>query len=150
MAVTHKLYGPFMKNLSESTGVLANSLGSTALEIKVVIMTSEHVFNQDHEYWSQISTDEQSTSTTGNEDYVKGGQLLNGKDLSYAARITTVTASSYTSFTTGGDIIGYYAVLAASSYLMSCVDFDGQEKSVAGEFKINWTDAKIMTMEVSV
>ena len=149
MAVTHKLYGPFLNNLMNSTGIMANSIGSTALEIRVFLMTSGHVFNQDHQYWSQISTDNQSSGLAGSTDYNSTGVLLNGKDLAYAARITTLSASSFTEFSTGGNLIGYYAVLAASSYLMSCVDFDGEQKSVAGEFKINWTDAKIMTNTVS-
>ena len=146
MAVTHTLYGPFLKNMAASTGILANGLGSTATEISALIMTSAHTFNQAHEYWSQVSVNQQSTSSTGNEDYVAGGQLLAGKALSYSTGVTTLSASSDTVFTAAGDITGFFAVLAASSYLVSCVDFDGIEQSVGGVFKITWTDNKVLTL----
>jgi hypothetical protein len=144
MAVTHKLYGPFLKNIMTST---IGDIG--AAEFRVKIMTDGHAFNQDHEYWSQVSANEQSTSTTGNEDYEEGGQLLVGVETSYTDKITTLSASSETEFTTEGDVSGFYAVVCASSYLVSCVDFDGEEKSVQGTFKITWTDNKILTNTVS-
>ena len=149
MAVTHKLYGPFLKNLTASTGILADGLASTATEISVRLMTSEHVFDQDHQYWSDVSTDEQSTSSTGTEDYTKGGQLLVGKALSYSTGVTTLTASSDVSFGSTVDVIGFFGVLTASSYLVSCIDFDGEEKSVGGVFKVTWTDNKVLTLEAS-
>ena len=149
MAVTHKLYGPFLKNLSASTGILASGLASTATEISVRVMTSGHVFDQDHQYWAQVSTDEQSTSSTGNEDYPGGGRLLVGKALSYSTGVTTMTASSEVTFTSSGDVIGFFAVLTASSYLVSCIDFDGKEQSVGEVFKVTWTDNEVLTLEAS-
>lgn len=147
MAVTHNLYGPFLKNMADGT---LGDIGATGtVNINVMIMTSAHSYNKDHEYWSQVSANEQSTTTTGNEDYEAGGQLLTGTATTYTGGTLTLTATSETVLTTGGDVSGYYAVLAASSYLVSHVDFDGEEKSVDGEFKITWTDAKIFTNSVS-
>ena len=145
MAVTHTLYGPFMKNLSNA-GI--GGLAAVSTEFTVFLMSSDFAFSQDHEYWAQVSSDEQSTDFAGSTEYVAGGKELTERSLAYAARVTTFSASTYTSFSTGGNISGFFAVLAASSYLVSCVDFDGEEKSVAGEFKINWTDSKVLTMTV--
>jgi hypothetical protein len=153
MAVTHTLYGPFMKNLA-SSGAAGNetrlgSLDTTSTErFSVILMSSDFVFNQAHEYWAQVSSDQQSTDFAGSTDYEAGGKPLAERSLAYSNRVTTWSASTYTSFSTGGNIIGFFAVVAASSYLVSCVDFGGEEKSVAGEFKINWTDAKVLTMTV--
>ena len=157
MAVTHTLYGPFMKNLA-SSGTLGNetrlgSLDTTSTErFSVFLMTSEHAFNQAHEYWSQVSANQQSTDTADSTSYITGGTPLAGRSLAYSSRITTMSASSYTTFSTGstgaGDIIGFFAVIAASSYLVSCVNFGGKEQSVEGEFTINWTDSKVLTMTV--
>jgi hypothetical protein len=144
MAVTHQLYGPAMGNIAKN---LITDLTSTATIINVHLMTSAHSVDQDNEYWATIAANESSAGTTGSTSYTV--KTLDGKAISYATRVTTLTATSETVFTTGGDITAYYAVLAASSYLLSCVNFDGEEKSVAGEFKINWTDAKIATITVA-
>ena len=148
MAVTHKLYGPFLKNLAN--GNIGN-IGSTAADIpiSVRIMTSAHSFTVANEYWATVSANQASSASTGSTDYRAGGKLITGTALSYSTRVTTLTATSETVFSTGGDIKGFFAVLAASSYLVSCIDFDGEEASVDGEFKITWADKKILTMTVS-
>ena len=144
MAVTHQLYGPAMANISKN---LIGDLSSTGTIINVHLMTSAHSVDQDNEYWATVSANETSSGTAGSTNYEM--KTLDGKAIGYATRVTTFTATSETVFSTGGNITAYYAVLAASSYLYSCVNFDGEEKSVAGEFKINWTDSKISTITVA-
>jgi hypothetical protein len=147
LAVTHKLYGNSM--LNSANGNIPN-MGSTAsAEIYVKLMTSAHTFAVANQYWADVSANEQSTATASSTDYITGGKLLTNTSLAYAARITTLSATSETVFSTGGNISGFHAVLTASSYLVSCVDFGGEEKSVAGEFKINWADSKILTITVA-
>ena len=147
MAITHKLYGPVMKN--SANGTLSNIGSTDSVEIYVKLMTSGHSFDQDNEYWNTIAANETTSATAGSTDYPDGGKILNGTSLAYASRITTLSATSETEFTAAGNVTAFYAVLTASSYLVSCVDFDGSEQSVAGKFAINWTDLKILTNTVS-
>ena len=135
MAVTHKLFGPVMKNL----GKIGDLETAT---ITVNLMSSAYVFDQDSEYWASISTDEISTGT----DYQP--VTLSGKSMTYAARITTLSATT-SLFCSTGSITAYFAVLKASSYLMGCVDFDGIEQSQDGIFKISWPGDEVLTFTVS-
>ena len=147
MAVTHKLYGNSM--LNSANGNIPN-MGSTAsAQIYVKLMTSAHTFTVANQYWNDVSANEQTTGTVGSTSYTVGGKLLTGTSLAYLTRVTTLSATSETEFTDTGDIIGFYAVLTASSYLVSCVDFDGKQQSVDGKFAINWADNKILTITVA-
>jgi len=140
LAVTHKLFGPFMKHIA--SGAITD-ITSTA--VYVSLMTTDWTFDQDSEYWSTISTGQISTGT----HYTPGGDLLNEKSLAYAARITTLSATSETTFTSTGSITAGFAVTRATCHLISCVDFGDTEEAVSGAFKITWTDGKILTMTVS-
>ena len=137
MAVTHYLYGPSLKNVG------ANNVDLEATTFTVHLMTSDHAYSKNNEYWATVSANE----TTGQPDYE--AKDLAGQALGYSAGITTLTASSETEFCSSGSIKAFHAVLAASSYLISSIDFGGAEESVDGEFKITWTDNKILTMTVS-
>ena len=141
MAVTHKLYGPVMKNIANGN---IGDLGSTAAApITVYLMSSDHTFTQNHEYWSAISANE-----TTDADYSE--KILGNPSVTYGDnRITTLAATSETEFASSGSIKARYAVLAASSYLVSCVDFGQTEESVDGQWKINWHADGILTITVS-
>ena len=141
MAVTHKLYGPAMKNILDGTVDLD---GHT---FKVALMSSGFSFNQDDANWD----DTHEISSTG--DYTAGGITLAiaSTDMTYSNRVTTVVCSSETVFSTEGTISAYHAVVygSTSDKLLSAVDFNGEEASVDGEYKITWTDSKLFTITVS-
>ena len=142
MAVTHKLYGPAMKNILDGTVDLD---GDT---FKVALMSSGFSFNQDDENWAQVSTGEISST-----DYTDDGETLSiaSTDMTYSNRVTTVVCSSETVFSTEGTISAYHAVVygSTSDKLISAVDFGGEEASADGEYKITWTDSKLFTVTVS-
>ena len=143
MAVTHKLYGPAIKNILDGT------IDLDADTFKVALMSSGFSFNQDHENWAQVSTGE--ISSTG--DYTADGETLSiaSTDMTYSNRVTTVVCSSETVFASTGTISAYHAVVygSTSDKLISAVDFGGEEASVDGEYKITWTDSKLFTVTVS-
>ena len=140
MAVTHKLYGPVMKNIASGA---ITQLDSTAILVSLMA-TDWSAFNQDNEYWATISTGEKST-----DDYTPGGVSLDGRALAYADRITTLTATSETVFTSSGTISSPFAVVRATCHLISCIDFDGVRSSLEGKFAIAWADNKVIEFEVS-
>ena len=142
MAVTHKLYGPAMKNILDGTVDLG---GHT---FKVALMSSGFNFNQDNENWGDVSTHQNTDA-----DYTAGGITLSiaSTQMTYATRVTSVVCSSETVFSTEGTISAYHAVVysTATNKLLSAVDFNGKEASVDGEYKITWTDSKLFTVTVS-
>jgi hypothetical protein len=150
MAVTHKWYGPGMKNVQNGN---ITSLSSSDVTIKCALLSSDHTFTQSHETWSQIVANE-VTST----DYSTGGVALSNKMISYADRITTFATSSdswETTFTSTGSITARYGVVyhegssAATSYLLSCVDFGETRSCAVGTFKITWDSSGILQTTVS-
>ena len=141
MAVTHKLYGPAMKNILDGTVDLD---GHT---FKVALMSSGFSFNQDDANWDNTH----EIGSTG--DYTAGGITLSiaSTDMTYSNRVTTVVCSSETVFASTGTISAHHAVVygSTSDKLLSAVDFNGEEASVDGEYKITWTDSKLFTVTVS-
>jgi len=145
MAVTHKLYGPAMKNILDGTVDLGPDT------FKVALMSSGFSFDQDHEDWADVSTHQIS----GTGDYTAGGIELtvNSSEITHSTGtgISTVVCSSETVFSTEGTISAHHAVVygSTSDKLLSAVDFNGEEDSVDGEYKITWTDSKLFTITVS-
>ena len=92
MAVTHKLYGPSMTNLTKAN---FGDLSSTGVIVHVALMSSTHSFIQANELWSVISTGEVSTGDYADYLPYKGGVALNVKSVAYNASITTLSASSH-------------------------------------------------------
>ena len=130
-----------MKNLSNG------NISALTTEMRVALMsTSGFSFDQDNEYWATISTGQLSTATS--VSYPSSGVVLGGPSLSYGSRITTLSATSETVFTSTGSITASYAVIHASSYLVSCIDFDSVQASVDGKFAVAWTDSKVLTITV--
>ena len=144
MAVTHTLYGPAFENMAKGS----IDLNSSSTHMRVLLMTSEHTFNQDNAYWATISTHEATTAYVGSTDYKdgEGGHVLSGLSISYSSRITTWTATSKATFTSTGTIKAFSAVTAASSYLISCIDFGEEKASAGGEFSVQWSTDGIFTM----
>ena len=142
MAVTHKLYGPSMKNILDGT----IDLGADTF--KVALMSSGFSLDQDHEDWAEVSTHQITDA-----DYTAGGITLSiaSSQMTYATRMTSVVCSSETVFASTGTISAYHAVVygSTSDKLISAVDFGGEEASVDGEYKITWTDSKLFTVTVS-
>ena len=140
MVVTHKLYGPAMKNILDGTVDLD---GHT---FKVALMSSGFSFNQDDANWD-------NTHEISSTDYTNDGETLAiaGTDMTYNGGVTAVVCSSETVFSTEGTISAHHAVVYGSTTdkLLSAVDFNGEEGSVDGEYKITWTDSKLFTITVS-
>ena len=141
MAVTHKLYGPAMKNIIDGE-MQVSSTGT----FKVALMSSEFNFNQDNEDLSSVIENE-----IDDADYSTGGEELGITGSSYSNKVTTIKCAAETEFSTAGTISANYAVVYGSTNnkLVSCVDFGGEEASVDGEYKITWTDSKLFTVTVS-
>lgn len=145
MAVTHNLYAPGQKNIMNGT------IDLVADTIKVALMTSDFTFTVTDE-------DFVDTHECTDTDYTTGGEILPivSGDITTATNTVTVdtsAADSTTVFTAEGDITASYAVIydstPATPKLISCVDFDGQEQSVSGEFKITWHNDGLFTVTVN-
>ena len=140
MVVKHTLYSPFMKNIANGN---ITDLESTTILVSLMA-TAGFSFTQANEYWATVSGAKSTYAS-----YPSSGVVLGGTALASSGRVTILTATSETQFCSSGTISSPFAVLHVSSYLVSCVDFDGVESSVDGEFKITWTDDKVLTMTVA-
>jgi len=139
MAVTHALYGTSMKNLMNGN---ITDIASTTITLS--LMTSDHSFNQAHEYWADVSANQLTT-----DDYTPGGEALANTALTSTDDVSTIFDADNVQFTAAGDITAYHAVLRASSYLISGIDFDGEQQSVGGEFSVNWNSSGIFWVTVA-
>ena len=144
MAVTHKLYGAAMKNMLNNNITDLNSSGTTTLTFS--LMTSEHSFAQGNEYWGTISANETSSGTAGSTNYA--AQTLTTIALASSGDRLTLFDADDVTFTSTGNVLAYHGILRASSYLISSIDFDGEQKSVAGEFKLNFASTGVFTITV--
>jgi hypothetical protein len=144
MAVTHKLYGTSMKNMLINN---ITSLSSTDTAVTLSLLTSAHTFTQANEYWATVSANELTTTYTGSTDYA--GQVLTGKTITSTGDVSTIFDAADVTFTSTGNIKAYHGVLRASSYLISSINFDGEQESVGGEFSVNWNSSGIFWINVS-
>jgi hypothetical protein len=150
MAVTHKLYGPSMKNIVN--GSIAN-MAATGTDIKLALMTSAHSFTQSHEFWSSVSANEVSTALGSTSGHYSSKSLTAKTVANTSTRVTTFDSSNV-SFGSTVSMYAYHAVLYYNSAstnkpLISSINFGQKEESVDGNYAVNWNASGIFTITVS-
>ena len=105
-------------------------------------------WNQTHTLWSDVSASE----VTGTA-YVAGGQVLltAANSTALVGRVTQFK-STHNPLWEVSTIAATHAVLyidGTTKYLISMIDFEGEQSSVAGDFQISWTDAIVFTTTVA-
>ena len=121
MAVTHALYGPLFENLLKDG---FGNLSSAGTEVTVALMSSNHSFDQNDKWWSDVSANQVSTT----EDYEP--KVLGSKTVTYgtSTRRTDFDGANV-SFGSTVSIKAFGAVLyhsgGTSTYrpLISCANF---------------------------
>lgn len=148
MAIT-KIYGPYFQNLQKG---LIPDLSSAGTPIKVALMASPFAFNQDHATMDQVRANE-----CADADYPGAVEITN-KTVTYSGLKTvfdTTLDPKKTLFTSSGTITATHAVIFydsgvdATSPLICCVDFEGEQASVDGEFSITWDLTGIFEVTVA-
>jgi len=152
MAVEHTMYGAGLKNMLN--GSIGN-IGSSGTELVTLsLMTSAAVAALDlstDEYWADVLANQVSTTYCGSTDYstADGGKPLTGVSLATTGMATLFASSTDVVFTTTGTVKAWAGVLRATSYLVSFIDFDGEQKSENGTFRVNWNSSGIIRFSVT-
>lgn len=157
MAVTHKLYGPFIKSALEGD---IPDMGDAGTVIKCALLDvggEGYTFSADHDTWSDVSAYE-----IADGDYTPGGIVIANKSVTYSTRVTTFdtsdakcTQTAEGAITAGGAVIYYFVddgegdPDGSASKLISFINFGGDETSDAGEFSISWHENGILTVTVA-
>lgn len=145
MAVTAKMYGKaFLSAFNKEIDLNDNA-------VKVALCTSTYTPDQDaHDYFNDI-TNELGTAN----GYTAGGAAIGTPTVAYTAGTNVfnfdgadVTWSNST-ITARYAIIYYDTGVAATSPLISYVDFGADQSSSASDFKITWDAAGIFKVTVS-
>lgn len=134
MAVTAKLYGLAYANFK------AAGINWASDTIKCALVTSSYTPNQDtHDFWDDVSANEASGS-----GYTAGGATLAGKSVTYDAASNEVRLLADDVSWDPSTVTARYGVVykdtgnAATSRLISYVDFGQDESSVGANFEIAW------------
>ena len=148
MAVTHSMFAAGLKNLIN--GSIGN-IGSSATEaLTLSLLTSDGhaaISLSTDEYWAEISANEISTAHNNSTDYA--AKTIAGTSLGSSGNATLLLSSTDVVFTTTGSMKAYCGVTRASSYLLSFIDFDGEQESVDGTFRVNWATTGLIRFEVT-
>lgn len=138
----HTLYSNIMKVIADQGFDWV-----TNADIKCALLHTA-TWNQANTLWEDVSAAE----VTGT-NYVAGGQNLpaanNSTDL--VGRVTQFK-STHNPKWEASTIDATHAVLyidGATKYLISMIDFEGEQSSVDGDFEISWTDAIVFTTTVA-
>ena len=146
MSVTHSMYAAGLKNVINAK--LANIGSSSTEQLTLSLMTSDYIDTvtiATDEYWAAVSTAQISTGT----DYTPGGVTIDGVSLATTGNATLLLSSTDVVFTTTGSIAAWAGVVRASSYLVSFIDFDGEQESVDGTFRVNWNSSGLIRFTVT-
>ena len=143
----HTLYSNIMKVIADQGFNWASNE-----TIKCALL---HQDNDTGDPWDQADTvwgDVSGFDVTGAE-YSAGGQLLPTESNSTAlvGRVTQFK-STHNPKWEASTIDATHAVLyidGATKYLISMIDFEGEQSSVDGDFEISWTDAIVFTTTVA-
>ena len=130
------IYDRFKYNLMTKQVHLVNDT------IKVALMNNNHSFNNTHNTWSQVSSNE--ITGTG---YTSGGKALTNKTVTQGA--TTKWDADDVQWT-NATFTAYHAVLyddtLANKDLICSFDFGGAKEVVNGTFTIQWSANGIITL----
>lgn len=138
MAVTAKWYGQAL--LGQFSGTAARRVDWANDTIKVALVKSAYTPDQDnHDFWNDVSANE--ITGTG---YTAGGKTLSEKTLAYDEATNTIRLDANDVEWKEVSVTARYAVLykdtgeAATSPLLSYVDFGADQTIASGAFKIEW------------
>ncbi|MDP3789140.1 MAG: hypothetical protein Q8R48_01930 [Candidatus Omnitrophota bacterium] len=110
--------------------------------IKVMLLSSSHAFNPDHNLVSQISANE--ITGTG---YTAGGAALANKTVTQDDTNDKAKWDADDVSWQNSTITARFAVLYdANNNLIACIDFAEDKSSSSGEFKIQWHADGIVTL----
>ncbi len=110
--------------------------------IKVMLLSSSHAFNPDHNLVSQISANE--ISGTG---YTAGGAALANKAVTQDDTNDKAKWDADDVSWPDSTITARFAVLYdVNNNLIACIDFGEDKSSANGEFKIQWHADGIITL----
>ena len=133
------IYDRFKYNLMTKQVDLVNDT------IKVALMNSNHSFDNTHNTWSQVSSNE--ITGTG---YTSGGKALTNKTVTQGA--TTKWDADDVQWT-NATFTAYHAVLyddtLANKDLICSFDFGGAKEVVNGTFTIQWSSDGIITLSTA-
>ena len=152
MAVTHSMFAAGLKNVINAN--LANIGSSTTEQLTLSLLTSAYVAAVDvstDEWWSDILTHQVTSAYCGSTDYTTGvgGKTIDGVSLATTGNATLLLSSTDVVFTTTGSIKAYCGVSRATSYLVTFIDFDGEQESVDGTFRVNWNSSGLIRFTVT-
>lgn len=142
MAVTAKLYGQFLKSLTNKEIDLDSDT------IKVMLCTSAYVPDQDaHQYKSSVTAEVVGTG------YTAGGATLAAVAVTYTPATNTLMLDASDVTWPTSTITARYAVVYdstpasdAARPLIAYVDFGADVVSTAGDFSLSWNAAGILTI----
>ena len=134
MAVTAFMYAEGVVNAYDG------NIDFSSSTIKVALLDSNYTPDQDtHATWAAISGDE-----VAGAGYTAGGDTLTSKTNANTANVIKLDAADVT--WSASTITAAYAVIydSVSGYLISYVDFGGDQTSSNGDFKITWSASGIV------
>ncbi|QGF20283.1 minor tail protein [Gordonia phage Sixama] len=145
MAVTAKLYGPFLLSLFNKEADLDTD------SIKVMLCTSAYTPNQDtHRYKSSVTNE-----VTG-PGYTAGGATLAGVTVAYDSATNTITLDANDVTWAGSSLTARYAVFYdstpatdATRPLICYWDFGQDEVSSSGNFTLTLSASGLIAITVA-
>ena len=150
MAVTHSMFAAGLKNVINAN--LKNIGSSSTEQLTLSLLTSEYVANvSTDEWWTDILTHQVTSNYCGSSDYTTAasGVTIDGVSLVTSSNATILVSTTDVIFCTSGSIKAYGGVARATSYLVSYIDFDGEQESVDGSFRVNWNSSGLIRFSVT-
>lgn len=142
MALTAKLYGPFLQSLAAKEISLASDT------LKAMLCTSSYAPNQDtHRYKSDVTNEVTGTG------YTAGGQTLTGVTVTYNATTNTLMLDANDPVWTGSTITARFLVIyddtpstTATKPLICYWDFGEDQISSSGNFTATISGSGLATI----
>jgi hypothetical protein len=144
MSISAKMYGQFLKL------ALSKTIDWTNDSIKVMLVTSSYVPDQDAHVYKDVSI----TGETNGTGYTAGGVLLTTKTSNYNTSTNTIVYDADDCSWANSTLTARYAVIyddtpASSKPLIGYVDFGADASSSAGTFQITWDSNGIFNIVTS-
>jgi len=135
MAITVTFYNSYKDD------VLKGTIDFTSDTIKVALVSSSYTFSAAHNFFDDITNE---LSTAGG--YTAGGATLTSPTVTAGVLDAADTSWSSATFTTARAIVYKVGAGAATSPLIACIDFDGNQSPADQTFKIVWNGSGIITV----